>query len=310
MPGQSSPATPFTLRQLRAFVTVANTGSFSAAARHLQKAQSAVSSAIADLEIDLDTTLFERVGREPVLTEAGQRLLTEAQAVLMRCRSLEEHANEFSNHTETELTLALDNAVPMASIAPKLGDWETCYPTVTLRVIHPNMHEVPQLLMRNRVDLALMLVQRDYPKDVGFSRLGQLRMVEVAHTQHPLTQKNGISYAELSNYRQLIFAPHGYAIATSEYVISPRYYVAEGYLSLLEMLRHNLGWAMVPLSIVAEDVRSDQLRIINLAAYPFTDWIVGVDLLWSRTRQSGRAANDLKQRLIATEINDSKTSVF
>lgn len=298
------PAPPFTLRQLHMFVTVANSESFSAAARSLNKAQSAVSTAIANLEIDLDTTLFERTGREPVLTDAGEQLLVEAQSVLMRCLSLEEHAHAFSNQTETELTLALDNAVPLASIAPVLRQWQAAYPTVRLHLIHPNMNEVPQLLLDNRISLALMLMQSDYPKEVAFCRLGQLRMVEVAHVDHPLVQKGKVGFADLSDYCQLAFYPHGHAIATSEYVISPRHYIVEGYLPLLEMLRNGLGWAMVPYNVVADDIRAGQLREIELTAYPFTDWIVGVDLLWCRTHQPGRATNDLKQRLIATQVRD------
>src|SRR5699024_6763888 len=212
------PEPTFTLRQLHTFVTVANSESFSAAARSLNKAQSAVSMAIANLEIDLGTTLFARSGREPVLTASGEQLLAEAQSVLMRCLSLEEHAYAFSNQTETELTLALDNAVPLAGIAPVLRQWQAVYPTVSLRLIHPNMNDVPRLLLENRISLALMLMQGDYPKEVAFCRLGQLRMVEVAHVDHPLVQKSGVGFVDLSDYCQLVFYPHGRAIATSEYV--------------------------------------------------------------------------------------------
>lgn len=56
------------LQQLETLLMVVNTGSFSAAARKLGKAQSAVSTAISDLEIDLDLQLFDRSGRYPVLT--------------------------------------------------------------------------------------------------------------------------------------------------------------------------------------------------------------------------------------------------
>lgn len=59
------------LEQFKALLAAAETGSFSAAARRLGKAQSVVSTAIANLEIDLGLELFDRSGRYPVLTEAG-----------------------------------------------------------------------------------------------------------------------------------------------------------------------------------------------------------------------------------------------
>jgi len=61
---------------LLAFAQAASLGSFSAAARRLGKSQSTISSAIANLEIDLGVTLFDRSSRKPTLTAAGQAMLT------------------------------------------------------------------------------------------------------------------------------------------------------------------------------------------------------------------------------------------
>lgn len=68
--------------QLEAFVAAAEQGSFSAAGRALRKAQSAVSTQVANLEEDLGVVLFSRAGRNPVLTLAGERLLREAKVIL------------------------------------------------------------------------------------------------------------------------------------------------------------------------------------------------------------------------------------
>lgn len=70
------------LDSVQLLVAVADSGSFSAAARQLGKAQSAVSTAIAHLEVDLGLTLFDRSGRLPRLTAHGERMLAEARALL------------------------------------------------------------------------------------------------------------------------------------------------------------------------------------------------------------------------------------
>ncbi|AOW48278.1 hypothetical protein A4R89_01350 [Acetobacter ascendens] len=59
------------LEQLEAFVATADAGSFSAAARRLGRAQSAISTHVANLEVDLGLELFLRTGRTPVLTPEG-----------------------------------------------------------------------------------------------------------------------------------------------------------------------------------------------------------------------------------------------
>jgi DNA-binding transcriptional ArsR family regulator len=72
----------WSLDAIAAFSTAAELGSFSAAARRLGKSQSTISEAIANLEIDLGVSLFERSGRQPVLTQAGQQLLSHARQLL------------------------------------------------------------------------------------------------------------------------------------------------------------------------------------------------------------------------------------
>jgi DNA-binding transcriptional LysR family regulator len=77
-----------TLDQLRLFVAIVDAGSFSAAARKLRRAQSAVSYGIGNLEKQLDVRLFERNARAPTLTPAGEALLVAARDVLRRVGEL------------------------------------------------------------------------------------------------------------------------------------------------------------------------------------------------------------------------------
>lgn len=64
----------YSFEQLRIFITVCETGSFSAAARKLNRAQSGISQAIANLEISINQTLFDRSGNIPELTSEGEAL--------------------------------------------------------------------------------------------------------------------------------------------------------------------------------------------------------------------------------------------
>lgn len=294
----------FTLEQLRIFVTVAEAGSFSAAARCLGKVQSAVSTAIANLEVDLGVELFVREGYRPRLSAPGEALLEEARAVLMRARALEERAYGFTQSLEAELTVAVDDAIPLTAIGEPLSGWQESFPSVELRLTRLPMPEVPERLLKGSLDLALMPVQANYPRDLAFQRIGQLHMVEVATPEHPLAGREGIGFAELADHRQLVYAPHGRSISTSEYVISPRRYVTESYAGLLALLEQGLGWAMVPRRLVAEALADGRLVELKLAAYPFTPWVVGVDLLWCRSRGQGRAGQALRRALAQAPLCD------
>src|SRR5438445_6930346 len=95
------------LESLSMFAEAAALGSFSAAARKLGKQQSTVSEAIANLEIDLGVTLFDRSTRRPTLTEHGRAMLVHAQQVLEASDRLDRSAQRLAGGLEAQLTLVL-----------------------------------------------------------------------------------------------------------------------------------------------------------------------------------------------------------
>src|ERR1700752_3961606 len=103
---------PLTLDQLRVLVAVAETGSFSAAARRLGRVQSAISQAVQTLESTLGCPLFERSGRVPTLTEVGRAMLGDARYVLQGVGALRARAQSIAEDVEPELTLAIDAMFP------------------------------------------------------------------------------------------------------------------------------------------------------------------------------------------------------
>ena len=83
-----------TLDQLRVLAAIAETGSFTAAARRLKRAQSAISHAVATLEGELQLSLFDRSERKPRLTEAGLTVLADARLAIARIEQLKTRAHE------------------------------------------------------------------------------------------------------------------------------------------------------------------------------------------------------------------------
>lgn len=123
----------FSLEQLLAFDAAAETGSFSAAARRLGKAQSVVSTAVSNLEADLGVTLFDRSGRYPQLTDEGKRLLVDAHRIIRECENLQALSGEMTTGIEPRLTLAVDDASHLPWLEPLLAEFAallTCSPRI------------------------------------------------------------------------------------------------------------------------------------------------------------------------------------
>ena len=87
---------------MRGLVTIEEIGSFSAAGRKLQRSQSAISHAVRALEMRHCVAIFDRSGRTPVLTEAGQVLARQAQQVLRQSDLPERTAGAIVEQLETK----------------------------------------------------------------------------------------------------------------------------------------------------------------------------------------------------------------
>ena len=93
-----------TLDQIRIFLTVADTGSFSKAAKQLNRAQSAVTYGIQKLEAQFGIPLFDRTAYRPALTEAGRALLPRARRIAEETNAFRDTARSLASGLEAELT--------------------------------------------------------------------------------------------------------------------------------------------------------------------------------------------------------------
>lgn len=123
-----------TLDQVRVFVAVAEAGTFRAGASRLSRAQSAVSHAVGNLEIQLGLVLFDRSGCRPILTTDGRALLEDARAVLLRVDSLTARARGLGEGVEIEFPLVVDVLFPLPVVGEALRELHEVYPTVSVRL--------------------------------------------------------------------------------------------------------------------------------------------------------------------------------
>lgn len=130
----SDPGTP-TLDQLRVFLTVVEVGSFAGAARKLHRATSVISYTIANLEMQLGVTLFDRkTTRKPQLTDAGRTVLAEARMVYSGINGLRAKVKGLLQGLEAEIHLVLDVMLPSARVVDALKVFRETFPTVSLHL--------------------------------------------------------------------------------------------------------------------------------------------------------------------------------
>lgn len=278
----------FSIEQLQAFVATAQEGSFSAAARHLRKAQSVVSVAVNHLEIDCGVALFDRSARSPVLTPQGQALLADAEAILHRCNEMRSSAAALSQGLESRLTLAVDAAIPLESLVQTLKGFEQRFPHLELELLNPTSSDVAELVSSGRVDLGVMFEQEFYPRDFHFKGIGHVDVIALAGPSHPLAVLDSVRLADLEQYRQLMATTRSMHFSRQPELRGGRNWRVESQYGILALVREGFGWAYLPRHFVQNALDRQEVRQLPLA-FQQVDIQTGVDLIWSRDRAPGQA---------------------
>lgn len=283
------------LEQLQAFAAAAECGSFSAAARRLGKAQSVVSAAVSNLEIDLGNQLFDRGGRYPTLTAAGERLLAEARVILERCEHFRGVAKSLGEGVESRLVLAVDELYPEETLGVMLEEFSARFPAVELELLFPLMEDVSRLVLERCTDLGIMWRQEVLPPELGFRALGWVPMRIICAPDHPLADQR-VGWEELKRYRQLMVATRTDSEEKMRLRVAAEVWWVESQWVIVELVKRRLGWAFVPWHVAANSPAGTQL-VSPALEFDDQDWPVAMELVWHKQRPLGKAATWLKERV-------------
>lgn len=249
----------WTLEQLRQFVTTAECGSFSAAARVLGKAQSAVSTAISLLEADLNIELFDRSRRNAQLTDAGHVLLLEARELLRQAEALDNRARSLSAGNEARLALALDEALPYAATSTLLREIASRFPDLQLTLLNGTATEVAAYVEDERADIAFHFVRGALPSSFDQKHVGAVPQGVFVSIDHPLAKIGSVQRKDLIKYRQLVM----HAEDVQQEIFSPRIWRSDSFYSIAEMVADDLGWAILPVNVGTDDAYDKPLRQVH-----------------------------------------------
>ena len=240
------------IASLHAFVTIADSGSFSLAADQLHLTQPAVSKRVATLEEDLSVRLFDRLGRTVRLTEAGAVLLPRARRILAEVDDSRRALRNLSGVVTGSLTLATSHHIGLHRLPPVLRTFTARYPQVRLDMRFMDSEIACAVVLRGEVELAIVTLPPQVDPPLEALPLWLDALVAVASRAHPL--------AELANVAPQRLQEHA-AILPSETTFTRRIIQAElarlgveipvafatNYLETIKMMvAVGLGWSVLP----------------------------------------------------------------
>ena len=262
---------PVTLDQLRAFVTVVEEGSFSAAARKLRRVQSAISTSMANLEDQLGVKLWDRSTKIAKLTPRGRAVLAATRRVLVEVDALKQLTTGMIAGLEPSVSLCVDALYPLHALVDVCGAFAKEFPTVDLRVDTQVLSAVSASVLAGTATIGVVGPPGLLP---GLERkqLASIRMIPVVGPKHPLAaEKKTIPTARLAEFVQIVLSERHESGVPDQAVLSTRTWRVADLHAKHAMLRANLGWGNLPDHLALEDVKKKRLVVIRPQAWTEAD---------------------------------------
>lgn len=287
------------LAQLKSFVTIAETLSFTAAAKALHVTQPALSYQISRLERELRTKLFDRTGRRVTLTPEGELFLPLAQSVLLRA---DESLRILRDHLGTELGVVRFGCNPSvaANLAPPvIAAFRADQPHVRLEMTEGGDAELQEDVRNGSLDFAIVTAP-GFPRYLDITPLGSEDLLLVTSADHPLASRSSVRLRELAG-ETFVMASDTYNIsaqiveACRRAGFEPRIACQGGSNDAARSLvRHGTGVAILP-SIAVRGIYMQDLAVI-----PLEDGLTReLNLIRGKDRALTRAARAFMERLQA-----------
>lgn len=293
-----------TLDQMRTFVTVADAGSFRAAASKLYRVQSGVSVAIGNLEAQLGVLLFDRSGHRPVLTAEGKVLLGNARDILLRVDAMRAKARGLGDGLELELPLAVDTLFPIQQVGVAIARMRAIYPSVTVRVVVEPLGGPLQALKEKRCTLSIMVGEDFRDPRITFEALSSVPQVVVVAAGHPLARQEAgqpIGVMELADHLQIVLSDPSRVSEGRDFgVISPQTCRVNTQDAKHALILSGVGWGRLPLWLVQRDL--DEGRLLRLRTHSLGregESVSEAYLAHSLDEPMGPAARALAEALVA-----------
>ncbi len=255
----------FTLDQLRVLVTIAETGSFSAAGRQLRRAQSAISQAVAALEAGQRVTLFDRSSHKPRLTEAGRVLVDLARHVLATAERFEGAASSMRSGSEPELTIAIDPLVPTAPLVKNLRALGEHFPELPVNFSTEGLGGALRRLRSGSAALGICVLLPNVPDDVIAYPLFQVGLQPVVAPAHPLGMLGRpATQSDLEPHVQLVLSDPVAPDDQNYGVVGTRQWRFVDLGRRLDFVLAGFGWCRMPTHLVTGLLETGQLIALEI----------------------------------------------
>ena len=258
------------ISNLKAFVSIANTGSFSLASEELFLTQPAISKRIASLESELNTPLFDRIGRKVRLTSAGETLFKHAQVILKEVDNAKQSVANLSETIQGELKIATSHHIGLHRLPSVLTHYVSNYPSVDLAIEFMDSEDACKLIEQGEIELAIVTLPLTPIPNLHQKLIWDDPLSFVVKKNHELCNKK-ITLQELTTHAAVLpshgtFTREVIQQLFAKHQLELNIRMSTNYLETIKMLiQVGLGWGVLPNSMLDKDLVALKVPKVNIA---------------------------------------------
>jgi LysR family nitrogen assimilation transcriptional regulator len=262
------------LKQLEAFVHVAELGSFTRAAIALDTNQPALSRLVRQLEVALRHTLLERNGRGVALTPAGQRMLAHAKGILLQVQRASQDLDELRGTVGGHFGVGITPSFAKVATNELVRGFRQSFPGATISVAEGLSSYLIEWLLMGRIDVAVLYDTFDTPlieKRTVFTEelflIGAEDLSDPERAQRPMPS---VPLRQITRY-PLVIPGRMHAIRRMVESVAAEQGVrlrieleVDAVTSILDLVSEGIGFAVLPLNATVSDALKRRFQVIRI----------------------------------------------
>ena len=265
-------------QNLKAFIEVADAGSFSVAAESLHITQPAVSKRIAALENQLNCKLFDRISRTVKLTEAGLSLLPKARTILRAVREAQRSIIDLKGEISGVLSIGISHHIGLHRLPPVLQTFNRRYPDVHFDIDFMDSEEAYEQVTSGKIELGLVTLDPSGISPLNRQAIWHDQLNVTISPTHALAQRKEVSLSTLSEFPAILpglntytgqiikslFQHHNLKLDVS---------MSTNYLETIKMMVSiGLGWSVLPHTMLDDSVTTlefSEIKLVRTLGYVY-----------------------------------------
>ena len=283
---------------LKAFVAVADAGSFSRAAEHLFITQPAISKRLSALENELRTRLFDRIGRTVSLTEAGQTLLPRARNILLELEDSVRTLHNLSGEVHGSLRFGTSHHIGLHRLPPVLKQFVQRYPQVRLDIRFMDSEAACHAVETGELELAIVTLPVAPAAVLQVEKVWDDPLTIAVSQDHPLAKTRHPALSDLAAHAAILPAASTFTRQIAEQVFAALNLKLDvalsiNYLETIKMLISvGIGWGLLPVTMLDDQIRALPIKELALRR--------ALGTVYHRDRTLSNAARTLNDMLMSS----------